>query len=302
MEIRALINVLLALVLSPLLLGIINRTKAAFGGRKGPPLLQAYFDLRKLLRKGAVYSRTTTWIFRAAPAVTAAAMASALLLVPFGGQPGILPFSGDLFLFAYLLGLARLFTVLAALDTGSSFEGMGASREVQFAVMAEPAFLLALAALAAETGQVSLSGIYSALSWTNWLSAGPAFFLALVALVVVLLAENSRIPFDDPSTHLELTMIHEVMILDYSGPDLAAMLYASSLKLWLLGAIIIGLVLPGSGNAVRDTGAFLAGMAGLAVTVGIIESVMARARLLRVPQLLAGAAVLSILAVTFSIQ
>src|SRR5687767_11494090 len=140
-----LISPILAMVLSPLLLGIINRTKAVFGGRRGQPLLQAYFDLWKLLQKGAVYSHTTSWVFRAGPIISLAATITAMLLLPFGSFDAPIHFAGDLVLFAYLLGLARFFTVVAALDTGSAFEGMGASREVFFSTMAEPALLLGLA-------------------------------------------------------------------------------------------------------------------------------------------------------------
>ena len=162
--IKPLVQYLLALLLAPLLSGVINRVKAFFGGRRGVPLFQLYFDLYKLLHKTPVYSRTTTWLFRAGPIAGLAAMLCALALLPFGGRPSFLSFGGDLILLVYLLGLARLAAVLAALDTGSSFEGMGASREVQFAVFAEPAFFLALAALARGGGGLSLAGIFSNLT------------------------------------------------------------------------------------------------------------------------------------------
>jgi formate hydrogenlyase subunit 4 len=283
-----------ALVLAPLMVGVIQRTKALVAGRTGAPLLQPYRDLAKLLRKGAVYSRTTTWVFRAGPVVGLAAVLSALVLLPFGNAPALLSFEGDLILLAYLLGLMRFVTVVAALDTGSSFEGMGASREVQFAALAEPALLLGLATMARQSGSLSLSGIFLAVSVDGWVHAGPALALVAVALLIVLLAENCRIPFDDPATHLELTMIHEVMVLDHGGPDLAFILYGAALKLWVLGALLIGLVLPvRTGHAWADGAVALAGLFVLAVGVGLIESFMARLRLLRVPQLLVGAAVLS---------
>ena len=294
---------LLAIVLSPLLLGVINRTKALFAGRKGQPLLQVYFDLWKLLRKGAVYSRTTTWIFRAGPIVGLAAVLTATVLVPLGGLPATVSFIGDLVLFAYLLGLMRLFTVLAALDTGSSFEGMGASREVTFSALAEPALLLGLAALARQSGSLSLSTIYSSLSTDTWLKAGPMLALVVAALMVVLLAENARIPVDDPNTHLELTMIHEVMVLDHSGPDFAFILYGAALKLWVLGALLAGLIVPvRTGKPWLDGGACLLGILALAIIVGIVESSMARLRLLRVPQLLVGAGALAMVALILSLR
>jgi formate hydrogenlyase subunit 4 len=156
---RTLLHVAALLVLPPLVVGVVNRTKAIVGGRRGQPLLQAYWDLAKLLRKGAVYSRTTSWVFRAGPVVGLAAIASAGLLLAMGGAPALVAFGGDFVLFAYLLGLARFVTALAALDTGSPFEGMGAAREVTFASLAEPAMFLCLLVLARATGTLSLSGM-----------------------------------------------------------------------------------------------------------------------------------------------
>lgn len=294
---HACLHVLIALIMAPLLPGIINRTKAFFGGRTGQPLLQLYFDLGKLLQKGAVYSRTTTWVFRAGPVVGLAAVLCALALVPIGGSPAPVAFPADLVLLAYLLGLMRFFTVIAALDTGSSFEGMGASREVQFAMLAEPALFLGLAAVARVTHSVSLSMMYSRVADGLWLTAGPALVLVSFALLVVFLTENARIPVDDPATHLELTMIHEVMVLDHSGPDFAMILYGAALKLWVLGALLVGLVLPvRTGDTWLDGVVAVGGLIGLAVLIGIVESTMARFKLVRVPQLLVGAGVLSVLA------
>ncbi|NLF19334.1 MAG: hydrogenase [Lentisphaerae bacterium] len=298
----SILHVLLALALSPLLLGIINRTKAAFGGRRGPPLLQPYYDLAKLFGKGATYSRTTTWLFRAGPLLSLACALSALLIVPLGGIGGLVAFPGDLVLFAYLFGLMRFVMVLAALDTGSAFEGMGASREVQFAMLAEPALLIGLGALAANSRSLSLSGLYAA-PLAAAPACLPALWLLAGAFLVVLLAENARIPVDDPTTHLELTMIHEVMLLDHSGVDLALAEYAAAVKLWVLGALVVGVALPWrSVTAAGDLALGLAGLLALAVAVGIIESIMARLRLVRVPQLLVTAAVLSILAAAWVLR
>jgi len=291
----------LSLLLAPLLLGIINRTKAVFAGRKGPPLGQLYYDLAKLLRKGAVYSQTTTWVFRAGPLVGLAAVIAALALLPLAGRSAVLAFGGDIVVFAYLLGLARFFTVLAALDTGSSFEGMGASREVQFAALAEPALFLGLMALVRQTSQLSLTAIYEHLP----LGLEHQIGLALVAAawIIVLLAENSRLPVDDPSTHLELTMIHEVMVLDHGGPDLAFILYAAALKLWLLGALLVNLMLSFfQGSSWIGGPLFLLGMGALAVLIGVIESSMARLRLNQVPHLLVGAGALAALAAVFVLR
>ncbi len=297
MRLAPLIHVLLGLIFAPLLLGIINRTKALFAGRRGPPLLQLYYDVWKLLGKGAVYSRTTTWVFRAGPIVGLASVLAAMALVPFGKMPAFVAFPGDLILFAYLLGLMRFFIVIAALDTGSSFEGMGASREVHFSALAEPALFLALVAVARRTGSISLSGMFEKISVDVWQTAGLSLALVVAALLVVLLCENARIPVDDPNTHLELTMIHEVMVLDHGGPDLAFIAYGAALKLWVLGALLIGIVVPvQSGNIWIDVGVSIGGMLALGAVIGIVESTMARLRLVRVPQLLVGAGVLATLA------
>lgn len=290
---------LAGMLLAPLALGIVNRTKAVFAGRRGAPLLQTYFDLAKLLRKGAVYSRTTTWLFRAAPAIGLACMLVALAIVPMGKIPALLAFPGDIFLLAYTLGMSRFATVLAALDTGSAFEGMGASREVQFSAVAEIGFIAGLVTLALVVGRFSLTEMLGGLSFASWGAWGPFLALVAAALFFVFLAENCRIPVDDPNTHLELTMIHEVMILDHSGVDLAFILYGASLKFWVLGSILVQI--PASavdGSPWVRAGAALAGMFLLSVAVGVVESVMARLRLVRVPRMLWIAAALAILSFT----
>jgi formate hydrogenlyase subunit 4 len=291
-------HVVFAMLLAPLLPGVINRVKACFAGRRGPPLLQAYHDLWKLLHKGAVYSTTTTWVFVAGPIVGLACVTTALLIVPLGGVPGLLAFSGDFLLIAYLLGLMRFVTIVAALDTGSAFEGMGASREAFYSALAEPALLLGLAAVATQSQSLSLSAMYAAVTQsTMTIFAGPALLLVATALLIVFLAENARIPIDDPNTHLELTMIHEVMVLDHSGPDFAMIQYGAMLKLWVLGALLVGILVPlRSGWWGVDLAAGIAGMMLLAALVGAIESMIARLRLVRVPQFLVAASVLSILA------
>ncbi len=314
--IASLVSFCLALVLAPLLPGVVNRVKAAFAGRRGPPLLQLYRDLAKLLGKGAVYSRTASWVLRAGPVVGLAATAASLLLLPLGGAAGLIAFPGDLILFAYLLGLARFFTILAALDTGSSFGGMGASREAWFSALAEPALLFGLAGLAVYTGQISLSGIYLGAQFHLLLGpAGPAVILVSASFLLIFLAENSRIPFDDPNTHLELTMIHEAMILDHGGPDLALIEYGAALKLWALGGLLVNTLVPLHGGpgpaglwpaiALGSVAGFppaaglpvaLAGLLLLAALTGVIESVLARLRLRRTPQALVMASVFSILA------
>lgn len=289
-----------ALLLAPLLTGIINRVKAFFAGRQGQSVFQLYFDLAKLLDKSVVYSLTSTSFFRLMPLVSLAATLTVAAIIPFGAQSGLISFDGDLILAAYLLALSRFFMILAALDTGSAFEGMGASREAQFAVFAEPVFFMSLITLSRITGGVSLSGIFSSLTPGMWLEATPVLALVAVSLFAVLLAENSRVPFDDPNTHLELTMIHEVMVLDNSGPDLAFVLYSASLKFWILGSLVAALVFPRhSGLFLADSALFVAAMALVAAATGVIESVMARFRLLKVPYALFTAFSLSLMALVF---
>jgi formate hydrogenlyase subunit 4 len=229
--------------------------------------------------------------------VSLAAVAAALLIVPLGGVSGLLAFPGDLILFAYLLGLMRFVTVLAALDTGSAFEGMGASREVTFSALAEPALLISLACLARQTASLSLSGIYAGLD-LGLIAApgGVAALLAGAAIFIVLLTENARIPIDDPNTHLELTMIHEAMVLDHGGPDLAFIEYGAALKLWVLSALLVGVLAPIRGPVAVSAIVSLVAMGLLAIVIGVVESVMARLRLIRVPQLLSAAMVLAVLA------
>jgi len=265
-----------------------------FAGRVGAPFLQPYFDLFKLLRKGSVFSTTTTWIFRASPIVGIATALLASLFVPLQNHAPPVSFTGDLILFAYLFGLARFFTVCAALDTGSAFEGMGGAREATFSCLAEPALFLALLVLVKRSASLSLAAMLGVGFSGESQGTGASLVLVLVSLFIVLLAENCRIPFDDPNTHLELTMIHEVMVLDHSGPALGLIQYGAALKLFVLGAVIVRLALPfASGNLWTDWGVFLGGMLLLSVLIGIVESIMARLRLRQVPSLLVAACLLS---------
>jgi len=290
------------LVLAPLLPGLINKTKAAFAGRKGPPVLQLYFDLAKLLQKGAVYSRVTTWIFRAGPVVSLAAVIVAALFVPIAGRPA-LSFSGDVIAFAYLLGLARFFTVLAALDTGSSFEGMGASREVTFSIFAEPTLFIIFVVLARATGSLSLGPMVTGIPMIVMPSMVGIQTLIWFSLFVVCLAENSRIPVDDPATHLELTMIHEVMVLDHGGPDLAFILYGASIKLFLMVALLAQLLFPmRQGSPLQTWLLFGSLMAVVTIAIGIVESAMARLRMMRVPRLLMAACMVAFFAMIIGLR
>jgi formate hydrogenlyase subunit 4 len=289
---------LLLLVFPPLIPGTIAKVKAWFAGRKGPPLLQPYYDIVRLLRKGAVYSRTTTWVFRAGPCIGLASVLLAGLLVPLAGQGSPFGFPGDVLAFAYLLGLGRFFTMAAALDTGSSFEGMGASREAAFSALAEPALFLALAIVCVPAHSVSFRQALGALPAPAWETLHPAYLAAAIALFIVLLAENSRVPVDDPNTHLELTMVHEVMVLDHSGPDLAFILYGGAIKLLIMSSLLVHLCLPMQRlGAYSAFGVFFAAELAIAILVGVVESTMARLRLPRVPQFLIGASVIAAIGV-----
>jgi len=284
------VHLVLLTVLPPLLLGVINKTKAWFAGRVGPPLLQPYYDLLRLMRKGMVFSTTTTWVFRAGPVVTLATVLLAGLLVPIGRFDAPIAFTGDLILFAYLFGLARFFTTAAALDTGSAFEGMGAAREVTFACLTEPALFFALLVLAKVSGSLTLSDMLHGPAGGFPSEAAAPLVLIAIGLFIVLLAETSRIPVDDPNTHLELTMIHEVMVLDHSGPLLGVIHYASALKLFVLGAVLLHVVAPfTTGQAWLDWPLFVLEMLGLAAVIGVVESVMARLQMRHVPYLLVAA-------------
>ncbi len=296
MEKYIFINLVLAFVLSPLIPGIINRVKSFFGGRKGPSILQLYFDLFKLLKKGTVYSETSSFFLKLAPSIVLAFIVTALLIIPFGGTR-LFSFQGDVILFVYLFAGARIVMIFAALDTGSSFEGMGAAREAAFGMLAEPAFIISLVVLMVRAGSLSIGSIFKYSSVAEWKSDLPVLVLVLIALFIVYLSENCRIPFDDPNTHLELTMIHEVMILDYSGPDLAFILYASALKLWIFATIIVTLFIPMTKyNFGDDTLLNIVGIFILAILTGVVESVIARLRFSKVPQLLLCALSVSLIA------
>lgn len=293
-----------ALVLSPLLFGIINRVKAFFAGRRGPKLLQLYYDLAKLLRKSEVRSATSGGVLPLAPVLSLAALGAAALLLPYGFAASPLGFRGDALLFFYLLGTARLATVYAALDTGSSFEGMGASREMQFSALAEAAIfgVLGFLALLVPDGVYAglLNGAGNAAAASGPLAHLTSVLLAAVAFFLILLAENCRVPADDPETHLELTMIHEAMILDYSGPDLAVILYGSALKLWLFCTVFVSLLIPvRPTNALCAAAVYLGGVLLTAALIGAVESCMARYRFHKVPQMLVGALAAALLGIFF---
>jgi formate hydrogenlyase subunit 4 len=296
-------NLLVILAFAPLLLGVINKTKALVAGRKGPPAFQVYYDLVKLLRKGFIVSGTTTWVFLAGPVLSVVAPLVALILMPLAGRPASLSFPGDMILFVGVFALARFFVATAAMDTGSPFEGMGAAREVTFSALVEPALLFGMLALTRLSGSLSLTGMLDVRAAGAWQKASASVVLILASWFIVLLAENARVPFDDPNTHLELTMIHEVMVLDHAGPAFGFVLYGVALKLTAFAALLVTLVIPArSGGGALDLALFVGGLVGIGVVVGLVESSMARLRLVRVPQLLVTATLLAGFAVVLLVR
>lgn len=270
----SLIQILLAAVFFT---GVINRTKSILSGRKGSGILQPIKDVIRLFKKGSVYSKTTSFIFQIAPTIYFSSVVMAMLVVPFGQSKGVISFNGDFIFFAYVLALGKFFTIIAAMDTGSSFEGMGASREALYSMFAEPAFFILLGSLALLTGHTSFQEIFAALHLGSSISYALAVLAAFV-LGMITMIENSRMPIDDPKTHLELTMIHEVMILDNSGFDLGLILTAGLLKFSLYGALIVNLFI-GIFPYEYSIPMFFVIQFGVAVFTGTIESFMARFRM-----------------------
>ncbi len=278
------------LLLAPLLPGIINKVKAWVAGRRGPPVLQLYYDLRRVWQRGVVLSTLASPGFIAGPAVAWVALVCAALLLPLGPAGALLSFRGDMLLLIYLLALARFGTAWAAMETGSAFEGMGTAREVSYAVLAEAAIVTAMLTLSVHARSLTLVEMLTPASGVGAVLLGAGLF-------TVLLMENCRVPFDDPNTHLELTMIHEAMILDHSGPPLAAILHGASVKLLLFAVLLTESVVPLGRFSTPMAGAVLAlGVLMVTVGVGLVESLLARLAFRRVPLLLTTAILLCLFA------
>jgi formate hydrogenlyase subunit 4 len=276
------LSILLILFSSIFFTGIIVRTKSITSGRMGPGIMQPVKDVIRLFKKGSVYSETTSIIFRIAPVIYFCSVFMACLVIPFGSLKGIVSFDGDFIFFSYILALGKFFSIISAMDTGSSFEGMGASREALFSMLSEPAFFILIGSFALLTGHTSFFDIFATLhlgsSITYTLGALAAFVLVMIAMI-----ENSRMPVDDPKTHLELTMIHEVMVLDNSGFDLGLIMTTGYVKFAMYGAIIADFFI-GSMPLSLSLPAFLLIQVLFAFTVGLIESFMARFRMNHNPQ------------------
>jgi len=273
-----LLNLIIVLFVPFLMAGIIKKTKSFWGGRKGPSVLQPWYDFVKLMKKDFVISKTTSVVFKIAPVVSIATVLFAALFVPLANGRAIVNVPAGLIIFAYILGLGKFVSLISAMDTGSSFEGMGASREACFTSIVEPAFFITIASI------MALSGNYTFDALQNILSSAGSYgilitFFAVVILFIMVLIEGSRVPVDDPATHLELTMIHEVMILDNSGSDLALFGWANGIKMLLISSLIANMIIPAGLSEWCSVLLYLAVMLIISVIIGTVESGMARIRM-----------------------
>ena len=301
---ESIVAFVVALVAAPLFPAVILKIKALLAGKKGPPLLIKYRTMAKLLRKGSVYSTSTSFVFRLGPVVSLATAIMALLFFPLAGMTPVLSFHGDIVVLLYLLGLGRFFTIAAALDTGSPFEGMGAAREAFFATLAEASIFVILILFYRLNGSLSLAGYFTgaqAISMTG--PQGALLILVVIALFMILLVENCRVPVDDPATHLELTMIHEVMILDHSGPDLALIELGAFYKLFFYASFIACLLKPAN-MASPALGAivFIGLLLLVYAAVGIMESITARLKMDMVPKFILTSFALGFFAIILTME
>ncbi|HCT85929.1 MAG: hydrogenase [Candidatus Margulisiibacteriota bacterium] len=279
----AILNILFLLIVPFLFIGIINRTKAFWAGRRGAPVIQPIYDFIKLINKGEVISTTSSYIFKVYPVITYASIIFAGLLIPIISHKSVLDFKLNFILFAYILAFGKFFALIGAMDTGSSFEGIGASREVTFSTIAEPAFFIVIASFVALTGNYSFNDIFLFLQKSNTF-VYLITVLSAVTFFIILLVEGSRVPVDDPNTHLELTMIHEVMVLDNSGPDLAFICHGAAIKMTIFAILIANLLLPERIGIIYSSLLLLVIISAISIVIGTIESLVARLRMTHVPQ------------------
>jgi formate hydrogenlyase subunit 4 len=293
-----------AVLIAPFLPVVIQKVKAFFAGKQGPPLLLNYYTLIKLLRKGSVYSTSTSFVFRMGPIIGCATSMMMLLFFPLAGAAPIFSFHGDVIILFYLMGLGRFFTILAALDTASPFEGMGAAREAFFSTLAEAAVFGILVLFFRLTGSLSFAEFFTGNNIINLIGAHTALLiLVIVALYIVMLTENSRVPVDDPATHLELTMIHEVMILDHSGPDLALIELGAWFKLLFYSSFLAKIIDPFQlQNFWLNCLCFYAFVLFIYITIGTVESVTARYKMNMVPKFILTPFALVFFAIIFTME
>ena len=295
------IQIVVILLIAPLLNGVIKKVKALTQKRKGAPLLQQYFDLYKLLKKRSVVSETASWIFRVTPFIVFGTALSASLFVPVTTAIPAASFPGDVIMLFSVLALGRFFMMISALDTGSTFGGMGGSREAMISALIEPSILVTFLTLGLYANSTSVSAIMKAAGAAGIPLLNPMFILSFLAMLVIIIAETSRIPVDDPSTHLELTMVHEAMLLEYSGRGLALMEYGASIKQLVLITLLVNVFVPvdqmlsvtGAAAVVVSLLIYLAKVTLASVLIGIIESFTVKMRFFSVPNLAALAFILS---------
>ena len=300
-------QIVVLLAVAPFIVGLIRKVKARLQCRRGASVFQPYADLAKLFRKQAVISTTTSWIFTATPYILFGSTLAAGLLVPVFASQMPLNFAGNIIALVYLLALGTFFLILAGLDAGSAFGGMGSSREAIVASLTEPAMILSIFAIALTAGSTNLSTIVHKTALMEGIVTDPSpHLMALAALFIVTLAETGRVPVDNPATHLELTMIHEAMVLEYSGRYLALVEWAAGIKLLVFLTLIVNIFAPwGIATTFRPAAlgiglaVYLLKVSGLAVVIGIIESMFSKLRLFRVPELLGVAFILALLGLVF---
>ncbi|OFX77788.1 MAG: hypothetical protein A2X12_12080 [Bacteroidetes bacterium GWE2_29_8] len=289
------IGIILIIILTFFFPGIINRTKSILSGRKGPVILQPMYDIRLLLNKKSIFSNTSSIITQVGPTIYFASIVTSLLFLPFGSYSSVINFDNDFIYFIYILAFGKFFMVLTALDAGSSFQGMGASREVMYSMLIEPAILILIGALSMITGYTSFDEIFKFMDFTN-----NSYYLVTIICCYILvkfaMVENSRLPIDDPKTHLELTMVHEVMILDISGFDLALIHFANALKFTIFGSLIANCLFPPNSNILVLTLIFIVTQISFAVIIGFLESFNPRNKVVKNPQYLLTISAISLLA------
>lgn len=286
------VNVLFVILISPLFISIIKKVKAYAQRRRGPPLLQTYYNIAKLLKKEAVYSTNASWIMRATPFINILALLVAALFVPIVFIPQPVDAIGNIILFLYLLALAKFFMALSGLDAGSTFGGMGSSREMYISAVIEPVTIMAFAALAFVLKTLNIHEMFRIVLSSGILTSNPVLVLTSISLFIILIVETARIPVDNPETHLELTMVHEAMILEQSGKNLAMMEVSHAIKQTLLMGLLINLLVPwglavgySAPEIIISMAAFLAKAAALSIVIGLFESSCAKSRLFRLPSL-----------------
>lgn len=298
-----LVQLLLFLIIAPLVTGVIRTMKAKFQIRRGPPVWQPYLDLFKLLQKGMIIPDTASWLFSVTPYVVFLTAAMVSLMIPMVAADAPLSLFGGVLAVVYLLALGRFFLALGGLDTGSSFGGLGSSREMTISAIAEPAMMVAIFTVAIAANSTNLSEVAKSAVGQSWRFLAPSQMLAFGALFIVLIAETGRIPVDNPATHLELTMIHEAMILEYSGPYLALIELGASLKQLVLMTLLVNTFFPFGLSPDWNVHGVAIGLGFYLIKLGIIcclivlvETMNAKMRLFRVPELLAVAFILGALA------